>query len=109
MKLSPMKTLSPNNLGGNGLVETCPRVSVKELLRISRAQIKELVLGSQIDAFGAQIKLATSKTNYGGTRYWFVCPICQRRAGVLFKNANAVGCRLCLGLEYRRRRYKGMV
>jgi hypothetical protein len=42
---------------------------------------------------------------------WFKCPLCGSRVGVLFRHpaANTVGCRRCLKLEYRKRRYKGMV
>jgi hypothetical protein len=58
---------------------------------------------------GIKVELTTSKTYVGGVRYWFKC-LCGRRVGVLFVHpiSNILGCRECLGLEYRKRRYKGM-
>lgn len=72
--------------------------------------MKELILNSEIEALGWHLEIATSKTHYNGLRLWFKCPICGLRAGVVFRHpiTNAVGCRKCLKLEYKKRRYKGM-
>jgi hypothetical protein len=57
------------------------------------------------------ISLTVSKTRFNGLRYWFSCPMCQRRVGVLYVHplTSEVGCRHCLKLDYRSRRYKGMI
>ncbi len=103
--------MKPNNLGKKYLVEQCQRINITDYNRQVRNQIKGLLISSQIQLEGEQVELATSQTNYKGLRYWFKCPICGNRAGVLFKHiiSQILGCRVCLGLEYRCRRYKGMI
>ena len=106
-----MKPLNPNDLGKKYLVEECQKIRIEDFLKSYRGKLKELVLNSEIDTLGFQINLATSKTCYNGLRFWFECPLCGMRAGVIFKHPlnNKIGCRDCLNLEYRKRRYKGMV
>ena len=45
------------------------------------------------------INILTSSCHYGGVRYWWQCPKCHRRVGVLYK-AGLYVCRHCLGLNY---------
>lgn len=106
-----MKTLSPNDLGKKCLVEDCQKIRIEDFLKIYRNKLKELVLTSELEVLGFKTGLTTSKTCYNGIRFWFKCPLCGLRVGVLFKHplTNAVGCRRCLKLEYRKRRYKGMI
>jgi hypothetical protein len=104
-----MKSLTSNNLG-KFLVEDCHRIGIKHFIKTYKDKLKSLVLTSQVKAIDEDIKLTTSKTGNGGCRWWFICPICQRRIGVLFQHpyGDLIGCRICLNLEYRKRRYKGM-
>ena len=106
-----MKTLTPNNLGKNFLVEECQKIKIEDFLKQCRNQFKELIINSELEALGWNLELTTSKTHYNGIRLWFKCPLCDQRIGVLFKHplTNTIGCRQCLNLEYRKRRYKGMV
>ena len=46
------------------------------------------------------IRLARTACNYGKSRPWFVCPVCQRRAGVLYMRAGRFACRLCQRVAY---------
>lgn len=54
------------------------------------------------------IRLATSIPNFGGLRWWFICPlvkngaICGRRASKLYMPPHSVffGCRRCYDLTY---------
>lgn len=52
-----------------------------------------------------RIGLTTTPCNYGGVRYWFLCPIkksggtCERRTSVLY-GGPIFSCRKCLGLSY---------
>ncbi len=52
------------------------------------------------------IKLTTTPCNYGGKRYWFICPLikngkrCGRRVGVLFNIGKWFGCRHCGDIAY---------
>lgn len=46
------------------------------------------------------IRLAHTACNYGKSRPWFVCPVCQRRAGVLYMRAGRFACRHCQRVSY---------
>ncbi len=59
--------------------------------------------------FNYEVRLAETKCNYGGTRFWFICPLnkngipCNRRVGVLYKGGDYFGCRHCYELTYSER------
>lgn len=46
------------------------------------------------------IILTPTKCNYGGYRYWFICPKCSRRVGVLY-HAGVLVCRHCINAPYK--------
>lgn len=104
-----VKSLNPNNLGL--LVEGCQKIKISDFLKKTKAVLKEAMIKSELEVEGLNIELTTSRTGYNGVRFWFKCPLCNLRVGVLFKHPvnEAVGCRRCLKLEYRKRRYKGML
>ena len=106
-----MKTMTPNDLGKRFLVEGCKKVKISEFIRNYRRKMKELILASEIEVSEIKVTLTSSKTGFGGVRYWFKCPLCQNRVGVIFQHplTAKIGCRKCLNLEYRKRRYKGMI
>ena len=55
--------------------------------------------------YNFEVSLVTTPCNFGGVRYWFVCPECSRRVGGLYLvlgDANFV-CRRCNNLTYRSR------
>ena len=103
--------MNVNNLGSILLVDDCQKVAVSDLLRDYKAKLKETILKSQFEMLNENVLILTSKTGNGGLRFWFMCPRCKRRVGVLLKHPlqNVLGCRTCLNLEYKSRRYKGMV
>lgn len=53
------------------------------------------------------VQLVTTPCNYGGVRWWFICPLvkngvfCQRRLGVLYLGSAYFGCRHCFELNYQ--------
>lgn len=53
-----------------------------------------------------RVELTTTPCNYGGKRYWFICPLskngryCGRRVGVLFSIGRWFGCRHCGEIYY---------
>lgn len=104
-----MKSLNPNDLGL--LVEGCQKIKISDFLGKCRERLKEALIKSELEILGLSIELTTSKTCYNGIRFWFKCPLCGGRVGVLFKHPlnDTIGCRKCLNLEYKKRRYKGMV
>lgn len=103
--------MKPDDLGKKILVEECQKVNISEFILGTRRKLKEMIIFSELSVFNVPIGLSTSKTGFSGTRYWFACPSCRKRVGVLYVHPlnRQIGCRLCLGLEYRKRRYKGMV
>ena len=58
-----------------------------------------------------KVQLTTTPCNYGGVRYWFICPLsrngvyCGRRVAKLYKapGADYFGCRHCFDLSYESR------
>lgn len=103
--------ISPNDLGTLQLADYTQKLSVEDLVRQARKEFKKQLLEANTDALGVQIKLTTSKTRFGGERFWFICPLCNNRVGVIYKHSahNLIGCRICLNLKYAKQRYKGMV
>ena len=106
-----MKKLTPNDLGKKYLVEDCQKIKIKEVLSKFKLEIKELILTSELESMGVNIKFTTSKTNFNGVRLWFKCPVCGKRIAMLYKHPfiKIMGCRDCLNLDYKKRRYKGML
>ena len=59
------------------------------------------LVNSKPTCFSTVINLIVSRCRYGGRRYWFECPRCIRRVGVLYKDGDDFQCRRCLNLDYR--------
>lgn len=47
-----------------------------------------------------EITVTTTPCTYGGKRYWWACPQCERRAAVLYFKGG-YRCRHCTGLPYK--------
>jgi len=106
-----LKAKNPNSLGKKLLVEQCQKIVANDLLRLSSKTLKKALLEAKIETTGHDIGLIAGNTGFGGLRYWLKCPKCSRRVGIVYKHplTNELGCRVCLNLEYRKRRYKGMI
>jgi hypothetical protein len=102
--------MKPNDFGKKYLTEQCQKIGLSDFIGKTKGQFKESILQAYIEAEGYQILLGRSKTGFGGTRLWFSCPLCNRRAGVLYKHpvSQILGCRRCLRLDYRKHRYSKM-
>ena len=52
-----------------------------------------------------KVQLVTTPCNLGGRRWWFICPRCGRRVGILHcpPGATYYGCRHCYDLSYESR------
>lgn len=48
-----------------------------------------------------QLDLITTPCNYGGERYWFKCPCCQRKVAKLYFHNRSLQCRACCSLPYK--------
>ncbi len=82
------------------IVEECSRLSIKDF-PLNRNLFKQIIIDNQI------VYLTATKCYFGGSRYWFKCPNCKKRIGVLYrKPANVYFlCRSCLDLTYALRKY----
>ena len=101
-----MKSLPPNNLGKKVLVEQCQKITVNSVIRQINPIIKKALIETKLECMGLDVEIITSQT-----RYWFKCPKCEKRIGVLYQHpiSNEIGCRICLNLDYRTRMCKGMI
>jgi len=106
-----LKTMKPNDFGKKYLAEQCQKIKIKDYLKKVNNKIKEELIKSELGVDGYNILLNRSRTGFGGTRFWFSCPICNKRVGVLYKHPTSqiLGCRTCLRLDYRSHRFKGMI
>lgn len=46
------------------------------------------------------VQLATTTPQYGGVRWWYVCPVCEKRKAVLYLSGEMLQCRQCAGIHY---------
>lgn len=99
--------IKPYDLGE--ITENVQKVKIDDLIRKAKEEFKSQFIKSSINLSGVEVSLTTSKTRFGGNRFWFICPACQKRRGVIYFNSGIVGCRICLNLTYRKQRYKGMI
>jgi hypothetical protein len=71
------------------------------------AQIQYVLTGRDGKSrhFDYKVKLETTPCNFGGIRYWFACPSCHRRVGVIYLSLQGhyFQCRHCNNLSYRSR------
>jgi len=88
-------------------VEECEGININELIRRIKNSLKEALLKVELEGLGNDIKLTTSRTGNGGERYWFFCPKCNRRVGVLYKppGSSSFLCRECYNLQYGMAKY----
>ncbi|WP_051258552.1 hypothetical protein [Atopococcus tabaci] len=77
--------------------ESLTRIKLAEKMSgIVNKKEKWVILGKE------EIALETLPTNYGGLRYYFLCPTCVSRRNILYyhtKNGE-IGCRDCFNLKY---------
>jgi len=93
------------------LVDQCQKVSINSFVSTVLPKLKRQLLETQISVDGFNLELCTTETSLGGTRFWFKCPLCNLRKGVLYQHPTSglLGCRTCLALDYRSRRYSKMI
>jgi len=58
---------------------------------------------NQTDHIDYKVCFTTSRPNYGGDRYWFLCPSCMKRVGKLHlaPGQKYFTCRICQRLTYQ--------
>jgi hypothetical protein len=60
--------------------------------------------GNKTD-YNYEVSLVTTPCTYGGVRYWFACPVCHERVGVLYLAPGKIyfTCRHCNNITYHSR------
>ena len=103
--------MTPNSYGKTVLTDQCQELRVADFIKKAKLGLKKALLQSIIETEGYKLLLNKSKTGFSGTRYWFSCPACKRRVGILYKHpiSEILGCRTCLELDYRSHRYSKML
>jgi len=83
----------------NGLFEIIAREGEQPILRVTLSPVGS----GMADGQSHIIAFTGMKPHLGGTRWWYVCPLCNRRMSALYlpPNASHFGCRLCYNLTYR--------
>ncbi len=107
-----MKTINSNDLGKKYLVEECQKIRIDTVVRQARKDILGTLIHGMVEIGGIQIGITNYPLHHGGKRLWFVCPLCNQPCGIIYSHPiqkNHIGCRACLNLEYKCRRYKGML
>ncbi len=85
-------------------------VDTEELHAKVNYTITDRSTGEKTD-YDYKISLTTTPCNFGGVRFWFICPLiangmyCGRRVGTLYlaSGGNYFGCRHCYNLSYESR------
>ena len=100
-----------------GKTEDCERISVFEFkkqgcFRGLTSQSKfSVTLTYNLKEKNIQdvIPLTYTPCHFGGIRWWFLCPSCKRRVGLLYKpyHKDYFRCRHCYDLTYLTRRIRG--
>ena len=85
-------------------------VSLDELNHELGNQLRGIVIlhyvaGNQ--RISCNIGLTTTSCNYGNFRYWFMCPKCFQRIGMLYLYGGNFACRHCHNLTYESRKLNG--
>ena len=74
--------------------------SFNDYIRTSQPNHLAFSYSHRNKSYNYNVELLKTKCNYGGYRYWFACPKCSRRVGVLYC-AGLYVCRHCIGANYQ--------
>lgn len=88
------------------VAETVPQISIFSVKNFV-SHLQPIVQLTLTDEFGKQtpylVKTTRTACHFGGSRPWFQCILCGKRAGVLYLNEDGTHlfCRKCSNLRYR--------
>lgn len=100
--------LSPSDLDKNLSLENLKKINIDMLVRKVNKDLKRSLLEAQIETNYGKVGLTTSRTRFNGVKYWFSCPSCAKRAGVLYLSVGdpVMKCRRCIQLLYFKQKFK---
>lgn len=78
------------------VIENTPRITTALITDFQIREVDSMIVDNQ------QINLTSTKCNFGGKRYWFVCSYCSARVGALYRpiGDSEYACRFCKRLSY---------
>lgn len=93
------------------LVEQCQKIKINEIVRDVKIEMMNLHLKEKISLLNQNIEITQTQCNFGGQRFWFVCPNCNKRVGVLYRKpiSEIILCRECHGLKYMKATFHKMM
>ena len=93
------------------LVENCQKININDLVRGIKTEVATLRLKEKLGILNQEIKITQTSCNFVGYRFWFSCPKCGRKAGILYKTpiSEAILCRKCHSLKYMKSRFHKMM
>ena len=80
-------------------------ISITDNESYARLRYSRFFILSETIIFDRTVQLVTTPCHYGKYRYWFICPDCQKRIGVLYANGNYLACRHCQDLTYKSKNF----
>ena len=84
--------------GANGLLFTGEELKIDWFVRSLKQKPN---YSCELDS-GQVISFTQTACTFGGFRYWFTCPDCDRRCAILYKKKSWFACRVCQKLKYHR-------
>lgn len=99
------KSLATNHLGKISLA-SCRKIKIKNL----QESLDTFTMKLMQDLF-PKAKIVSKPCNFGGERYLFLCPKCQKNVFTLYEDpfSGIISCHRCTGYTYPRQRFKGMI
>ena len=93
------------------LVEQCQKIKINEIVREIKIEMTTLRLREKINLLDQNIEVTKTPCNFGGQRFWFICPQCHKKVGVLYKKptSEVILCRDCHGLKYMKATFHKMM
>ncbi len=78
------------------ICDLTPKLDVRELSRF----VRPLPDAFEFEDF--TLSTTWTETNFGGQRQWFLCPCCERRCAIIYRDFAGPrwGCRICLKGRY---------
>ena len=88
------------------VIESCTRIGIEDLKRDGRLPKTAGSLFLSFNETGEEVMLTHTDGNFGGIRWWFVCPRCGRRIAHLYRPSDRSRflCRHCHKLTYTLKR-----
>ncbi|WP_155404629.1 HGGxSTG domain-containing protein [Enterobacter ludwigii] len=96
-------TRDVTGIGGATLAEISASATARVLSAVSGIALHftgESLTAALTDAHSVTVALTTTSPKYGGVRWWYVCPDCEKRKAALYVSGTALICRQCAGLHY---------